>query len=76
VKLRTHHDGWQWTCIDDETCDGPGGVIGSGVTEEEAKADFMDQQAERESARDCRRAVDAVTVWSNTLEGLFQREFK
>lgn len=46
-------------------------LVGFGKTEEEAKADFMDQRMEREAERDCKRAIAQAKVWDQVMTKLF-----
>lgn len=77
MKLRiTPNDfGPKFSCIDsdeyDDATDAGPQLVGHGDTEEEAKEDFFDQRLERESKRDCRRAVDNVKVVDAMLNKLF-----
>ena len=43
----TQHYSDIWTAIDDDTYDGPGSPIGHGQTEQEAKADLLEQLEDR-----------------------------
>lgn len=64
VKLRTVYDptapvGFQWTAIDDETCDGPESPIGTGATEAEAIDDLRAKMDEPLRAYPTTRSDDA-----------------
>jgi hypothetical protein len=80
MKLRvTPNDfGPAFSCIDDNEYDGAPDagpqLVGEGNTEEAAKQDFMDQWMERESDRDCKRAVQNMKVIDGFLDSLFGRK--
>lgn len=46
-------------------------LVGFGKTEEDAKADFMDQRMEREARRDAERAIKQAHVWDQVMTKLF-----
>ncbi len=77
MKLRitcTNPFGPKFTCIDDNEYDGAPDagpqLIGLGETQEEARADFMDQWVTRESERDLKNAVEAGKVWDDMMRKL------
>ena len=70
MKLRISHNGFEWTCIDDATYGGPGDIIGTGNTQEEAKRDFWEQWLNREAMRDIKRAKSAMESWDGMLRKL------
>lgn len=69
--------GFGFRCINDNEYDGAEDagpqMVGEGKTADEAKADFMDQWMERESERDCARAVKFAKVFDGFLDKLFGR---
>lgn len=82
MKLRTEFvylapDSERYYCINDDEYDGAPDagpqMIGYGPTAEAAKADFMDKWMERESERDCARAVKFAKTFDGILNKLFGR---
>ena len=88
-KLVTHHDPkpipsrrFDWSCTTEnfdaswegeETGYVANEPVGYGATEEEAKADFMEQWEEREDARDATRPIDTMDLPAAVLAKLFER---
>ena len=70
MKLRTNNNGFEWTCIDDDTYSGPGDLIGTGATEQAAKDDFFEQWISRQVDNDIRNARPAVESWDAMLQQL------
>lgn len=60
----------RWTCVTDQY-DGPGSMLGSGKTVEEAAADFCEQYADREVVAKLAEAWEAVNVLGGTEGGSY-----
>lgn len=63
------------SCVDSNEYDGAEDagpqLVGQGDTEEEARADFMDQWLERECARDLKNAVSFAKSWDAMMGKIF-----
>lgn len=62
MKLRTTHNGFEWTCVDDDSYQG-GGLIGTGPTEAAAKEDFREQLVAEQVDQDIANGVPALKSW-------------
>jgi len=60
----------EWTCVDDETYAGPGSLIGTGATEQEAKDHYMEQWVAKQVDDDIARAKPALQSWDEMLRKL------